>query len=214
MTNQDADTTVWLESYRQVKKARTFYAEKAWETIKFHILLSSSLISITVGAIALMHTSDVFINHGLLWKVLLVAMLSILPFTMLEILRVGSANFERECRRMCEQNSIIMKLEERFDLRAERTEREFPESEIHAVWGKQFPEDKTYVPERYLQKWNSSCEFVEWYMNPDRSDTFYGIMNRVFRIFNLASYGLIMIIIAIAIGHIVDFSLKTGLLVL
>jgi len=184
----------WLEFYKKTHNDKKFFAEKAWETIKLHILLSSSLISITIGTLALMHTSEVFLGFGTNEKSMLIAPLFILPFTMASILYIGSRNFDRECRRMYEQASIMMKLEEKFGFSVEEREEE----------RKQFLEDKTYVPERYSEKiWNSSSEFIKDVMSA--KDTLHGNMRRIFDIFFWVSVLLMILIWVVILAHQAGF---------
>lgn len=175
----------WLEFYRKASNERQFFAEKAWETIKFHIVLASSLISITVGALSLMLTSEVFLILPKIIKSLLTILVVILPITMLYVVGMGSRNFNRECKRMYEQISIIMKIEERLDLTQQR------------IKPKQFPRDTTYFPQRYDEKWDNSCQFINTMMR--RKDTLYGIMRGIFTLFKSVSWTLIAIIILFAI---------------
>lgn len=181
-------TNEWLELYRKTNAQRQFFADKAWETIKFHIVLLSSLISITIGTLAVIRTSEIFLtllNEKM--KFLLTVTLVILPITMLLIIRMARANFERECRRMYEQISIIMKLEEKMGFLVERTERE------------QFKEDNRYFPKRYYEPWNNSEKFVDDMMK--RKDTIHRNMGKIFTIFENISYVLMSLIVLIAILH-------------
>jgi len=185
-TNRD-----WLEFYKKAHNDQTFFAEKAWETIKLHILLSSSLISITVGTLVLMHTSEVFFRFGAKERIILIGSLLILPITMILILYIGFRNFSRECRRMYEQASILMKLEEKFGFSVEKRAKE----------RKQFLKDETYVPERYLEKiWDSSSEFIKDVML--RKDTLYGNMSPIFKIFLGVSVALIVSILIVILAHL------------
>lgn len=178
----------WLELYKKTNAERKIFAEKAWETIKIHIVLLSSLISITIGTLAVTHTSEIFLT--LLdekMKFLLNASLLILPIIMLRIIRTARLNFKRECKRMYEQISIIMKLEEKMGFLEERTE------------NKQFKDDKGYFPKRYYDKWDNSEKFVKDMMK--RKDTIYRNMRQIFSIFEIISYVLISLVVLIAILH-------------
>lgn len=179
----------WLEFYRRSNNIRYFFSDKAWETIKLHILLSSSLISVTIGALALMHTSGDYLALDKVMRFILVLLLVFLPVSMLLIVYQGSTNFVRECKRMYEQISIIMKLEEKLGLDGERTER------------KQFPKDDKYVPKRYDEIWNDSNQFIKDMMS--RKDTLYSNMFPIFRIFEGASFALIFSVIGVAILHMI-----------
>jgi len=185
-----------LELYKKTLKAQDFFAEKGWESIKFHILLSSSLVSITVGALIAMHTSSVF--NGLKYeaKGLLTSILAVLPITMFFVLRVGAKNFTRECKRMYEQSTIFFKLEERLGFWQDRDKNQM----------KGLPKDDKYFPNRYKEyftndKWSNSEDFVEDIMS--RGDTLYGNMKTIFKIFKISSVILIIIISIVTVLHII-----------
>ena len=110
----------WFQLYKKVYDDKVLFAEKAWETIKFHTLLSSSLISITVGALVGIHTSKTFLDLEPINKVILTAFFFILPLIMNRIVKIGFTNFRRECNRMYEQSAVLMKLEEKFGFMSRR----------------------------------------------------------------------------------------------
>jgi len=182
----------WIEFYKKAHDDKIFFAEKAWESIKFHILLASSLISITVGALIAMHTSRDFLqlyNHT---RAIFTLFLIILPFTMVLILQIGLKNFKRECKRMYEQSAILMKLERRFGFDQKRTEEEKKEV---------FFEEDTYNPRRYYEKrWNLTSSFINDMLSCCK-ENLYCIMNRIFKIFIVISIGLMVLIIGVALYH-------------
>jgi hypothetical protein len=181
----------WIEFYKKVHDDKKFFAEKGWESIKFHILLASSLISITVGALIAVHTSDVFLGLYNYTRAIFTGFLIILPITMFLVLRIGLKNFKRECKRMYEQASILMKLEERFDFSGERTEKK-----------KEFLKEKMYNPPRYYEtKWNLTSSFIDDMLSCCK-ENFYCTMSRIFKTFMGISIGLIILIIIVALGHI------------
>jgi len=188
-SNEDSK---WLEFYKKVLKRWLNFVDKAWETIKFHTLLLSSLVSITASALALMHTSDVFLKLGIVERVVLTGALLIFPITMLLILRIGLDNFNRTCRRMYERASVVMKLEEKFRLLGERTEK------------KQFPLDETYVPKKYVEKiWASSDDYIKDMML--EKDAFYSNMSRIFKLFWWLSWTLAAVIFVLILLHLIGY---------
>jgi hypothetical protein len=184
-----------IELYKRTLEHHHFFAEKAWESIKFHVLLSSSLVSITVGALVAMHTSDSFNGLSYEIKALFALVLVILPVLMIAILEVGSKNFTRECERMYEQTTISAKIEEKIGLWDDRDTQKMTK----------FPEDTKYFPNRYsddLKEENgqNSKKFVKDMMS--RKDYFHGIMKSIFKIFDVAGYVLIFVILAIFALHL------------
>ena len=166
----------WLEFYKKVYNEKQFFSDKAWKTIEFHILLSSSLISITIGALVLIYTSHI----DKLIRVVLTSSLLFLPSTMFLILRVGSRNFRRECDRMYQMVWILKELEKRE---------------------KDFSEEETYNLGRYYEETQNKTHFVKDMLC--RQDKFYSIMNNIFCIFQIISCLLIGFITAILIGLLI-----------
>ena len=185
----------WLEFYQRVNDSRQFYAEKAWETIKFHILLSSSLISVSLGTIALLHTSEVFLKMTGGMRAVLILPILLLPLAMYEIIRVGNRNFDRECNRMYEQAAIIMKLEEKFGFTSEKRNKE----KIN-----QITEEEKYLPPRYNEKkWLTTKAYIDDMMSCcQKKDNLYCNMRVIFRLFKYASIALSIFIIVLILLHI------------
>ena len=181
--------------YNKAYDAKKFLAEKAWESVRFHSVLLSSLISVTIGALVLTNTSEVFLTslNGLA-RALLTLSLVILPFTMLRLVQRGVTNFERECRRMYEQVSVLIKLEEKFGFFKDRTEKE------------QFPEETGYFPPRYYQKWTSSADFIKSVMS--QKDSLYGHMGPIFDIFKVSSYALMFAVVGATLWHLISYFLR------
>ena len=100
--------------------------------------------------------------------------------------KYGFENFERECRRMYEQTSILIKLEENFGFYGERPQKR-----------KTLPADKLYIPRRWLCD-QSQTDFQFVCNAMAKKDTLYGNMKPIFRIFQWLSV-VLMIIIAVLI---------------
>lgn len=180
-----------IEYYRKTWEHYEKNANYAWETIRLHTILSSSIISITIGTLSLLLTSETFQNQHLLLQIVLIASISILPVLMWELLTIGKKNFERECTRMYEELAIMMKLEEQLKINVER-ERGYI----------QFPEDKTYKPKRYFTLWNNTESFIENMMNVDK-ENFYSRMSKLFNIFIMFAYVLLIIIASIIVIQVI-----------
>ena len=69
----------WIEFYKKVHDDKQFFAEKGWESIKLHIPLAASLISITVGALVAVHTSKSFLDLNNYARFILTGSLVLLP---------------------------------------------------------------------------------------------------------------------------------------
>ena len=175
------NNSAWLELYKLTFGQERLLADKAWETIKFHILLSSSVISITIALLGYIQT----LTLSEIIKMLLTGSVAILPYTMVRMLNMGSRNFRRECERLYEQITIRMKVEDKLDLRRERKEAE----------KKLFPGDEKYIPARWDEKkWQSSKQFVDDMLSCLTRNNFYCIMRPIFSIFRIVSYFLMAII--------------------
>ena len=190
----------WVKLYERIVKEKHFFAEKAWETIKFHTLLSSSLISITIGGLVGLHTSAIFLEL-ILWKrLILLAILFILPYTMKKVVGIGFANFERECDRMYEHSAILIKLEEKLKFSQEREKNS----------SLPFPKDKTYLSPRFFEKeWESTNEFRKNMLDcSDTKNNLYCNMRKIFRLFDGISWILFCSIIIVIALHLVPWILN------
>ena len=191
----------WVKLYEKILKEKHFFAEKAWETIKFHTILSSSLISITIGALVGLHTSEIFLEL-ILWKrLILLSILFILPCTMKKVIGIGFSNFRRECDRMYEHSAILIKIEEKLGFRQER------EKNGNLI---NFSEDKTYLSPRFFEKkWTNTEKFRKDMLDcSDNKDSLYCNMKKIFELFNGASWILICSIIIVIGLHLVPWILN------
>jgi hypothetical protein len=196
-----------VKLYEKILKEKHFFAEKAWETIKFHTILSSSLISITIAALVGLHTSETFLGL-ILWKrLILLSILLILPFTMKKVIVIGFSNFERECKRMYEHSAILMKIEEKLKFRKER------EKTGNLTL---FPEDKKYLSPRFFKKkWANTDKFIDDMLNCNKKkDNLYCNMKKIFELFIDTSRILIFSIILVIALHLVPWIIKSILSIL
>ena len=167
------DMPYLVELHRHFTNQRISQANTGWETIKLNTVLSSALISLAVYSIIYVYTSEFFWKPEVLTfqdrfvvRILLLLIPIILGFINWRLHR----NFNRQCIRIYELASIVIKIEEKMGLHQERTEKE------------NFPNDKWYVPD----DWKDSCcctskKFVDDCMK--KKDAFYKSMVWVFRIF-------------------------------
>jgi len=190
----------FVKLYEKILKEKHFFAEKAWETIKFHTILFSSLISITIGALVGLHTSEIFLEL-ILWKrLILLSILFILPYTMKKVIEIGFSNFKRECDRMYEHSAILIKIEEKLGFRQERNK----------TGTITFSEDKTYLSPRFFEKkWINTDKFRKDMLDcSDKKDNLYCNMKKIFELFNNASWILICSIILVIGLHLVPWILN------
>ena len=171
-----------LELYKKAQDDKKFNADKAWETIKFRTTILSTFITVTLGLLSLINSLG--INAVL--KSFLTAVLVIFPVIMLEIISVGETNFKRECERMYEAITIMMKIEDTFPSRGELNQHN------------RFPDEDKYLPRRYEEEreemgnWKNTEEYVNDMLSSPHH--FYRNMKRIFPIFRDVSYFLLSII--------------------
>jgi len=191
----------WSEVFKKALEEKHFFADKAWETIKFHTVLSSSLVSITIGALVGLHTSEIFLKL-IIWKrLILLLILVILPYVMMKIIGIGFSNFKRECDRMYERSAILMKMEEKLGFFKNR------DKNGNLI----LSEDKTYLSPRFFEKkWKSTNEFRKDMLDcSDGKNNLYCNMEKIFQLFKGASWILICSILIITIGlHLVPWIIE------
>jgi hypothetical protein len=193
----------WDELYQKVLKEKHFFADKAWETIKFHTILSSSLISITIGALVGLHTSETFLELSIWKRLILLSILFILPYTMKKIIAIGFSNFERECERMYENSTILMKLEEKLGFFQEREKKE----------KLTLPQDKTYISPRSFEdkaekQWKTTKDFTRDMLNcVENKKNLYCNMKKIFELFSRAAWILAFSIIVVIGLHALSWIL-------
>ena len=168
MTKEDINK--WVDFHKYIANRHRFQTERAWETIKLFILVFSSLISIYFTLIIAMFKFEIIVKIPFYLRLFI---LSIFPFFLFLVCIVGWLNFRRQCRRMYELISILIKVQEKLGLLNSRTENKY------------FPEDKYYVSDGWLPNQRNSQEFINDLMK--KRDTFYGIMKKYFFIFIMFS---------------------------
>jgi hypothetical protein len=153
------------------------HADNAWETIKFNITLSSTLITVTLSLLGAIN----YLAINAVVKAFLTGALILFPIIMKEIVDVGEKNFKRECKRMCEATAILMKIEEEFPQRKGLSE------------NNHFYKDDKYTPRKWDSiKYPTTEKYIEAMMQT--RDTFYSSMRPIFPIFRCLSYLLLSII--------------------
>lgn len=168
--------------YAKAQDDLKFNGDKGWETIKLCITLSSTLITVIMGLLGAIN----YLPINLFVKALLIVALIPLPILMKIIVNISAKNFERECRRMYENMTILMKIEvelpERKDLSANRN----------------FNEETRYIPGEWEDgRFPNAKAFVTAMMQ--RKDKFYSNMSPIFSILRVSSYMLLSITCAIAL---------------
>jgi len=207
-----------IRFYEKVYEEKNLFAEKAWETIKLNITLQSSLISITLGTLALLHTSEIFFRIETIPRILLIGFLFVLPILMILIGNASSKNFKRECHRLYEQRAMMIKLEEDLGVRYRKHINQFSEEETYLpkeLLKEQYKFTKDFVKEmlkseRLSIKNRIENFFIEmkkeiFYKNMEEEERFgrmYSNLNSFFTIFNSISILLFIIIILTIILHI------------
>lgn len=156
----------WHLYYQRIIKNFERNAISAWETVKLLVVLSSSIISITLGANFLMQTSEWFLKQSIIMKSFLTGSTIILPGIMLIMLDTGKNNFTRECKRMYEHLSILIKIEEKYGMRGYRNKEHI----------KQFPEDKKYIVKRFDEIWKNSEQFRDKLTSTERDSFYYNMV--------------------------------------
>jgi len=112
---------------------------------------------------------------------------------MLGIVRIGSKNFDRQCRRMYNEATIIMKLEERFGVLGERAEK----------IRRHFPKEEKYVPTDWENTWDTTKEYRDKMMS--KNDAFYSNMSPIFKIFWWLSWALVSLIFVLILLHLTGY---------
>jgi hypothetical protein len=198
MTNEETEKPVELSDlYTKAQDDLEYNGDKAWESIKLCITLSSTLITITLG---LLGAIDYLPNYSV--KASLIFVLIIFPIMMYYIVDVTSKNFDRECSRMYENVTILMKIEDELPERKDLSNRNFTKENkyIPHRW------EKDYIsPQGEKNLFSDTEEFVKKMMK--KKDALYSNMKPIFSIFRAFSCVLLMLILAIFIivltqGHL------------
>ena len=166
MSNEQ--TQNWIELHRHFSERWNNWGKTTWETIKLNTLLSSALTSLSVYAIIYFYQSlqNLTVQDNILIRLLLM----IIPILLFIINEKGQINYKRQCRRMYEMTSIVIKIEAKMGLYEDRTEKEF------------FNKDEWYVPDYWKNlNFSKSEDFVDYQMK--KEDAFYQNMKWVFSLF-------------------------------
>lgn len=166
--------------YRKAQDDVKFNGDKGWETIKFCLTLSSTLITLTVSLLGAIN----YLSINVVVKAFLTLSLILIMVMMKKLVDVTEKNFDRECRRMYENIAILMKIEDelpqRRDLRDNRN----------------FKEEKEYIPDEWKKnQFLNTKAYVDAMMDGKKKDKFYSNMRPIFPIFRGLSYVVTAIII-------------------
>ena len=185
MTKEETEKSIELSDlYTKAQDDLKYNGDKAWETIKLCITLSSMLITVILGLLEVINYFS--INFSV--KVILILALIIFPIMMIKIVDVSSKNFYRECSRMYENVTILMKIEDELPQRRDLSD------------NRNFKEEKDYIPKRWKEiRFPKTDAFVDFMMDDKKKDKFYSNMKPIFSILKIFSYVLLSIICIIAI---------------
>jgi len=172
------------ELYSKAQDDLKFNGDKAWETIKFTVTLSSAIIAAIVGLIGV-----VISLTDLTSKIVLLVGLILVAIMLKEIVDFAERNFERECKRMYENMTILMKLENELPPRENKMNN--------------FEKEDYYIPEKWrTERYSDTDDFVNKMLKEDR---FYSNMKPLFTNLRRLSYILMAIVIAVLIITIVNY---------
>jgi len=181
----------WIELHRHFSENWDYRSNSTWETVKLNTALSSALTSLATYSIIYLYTNSFFWETSQFTTIernVVRTSLLLIPVILLIVNIMSYRNFKRQCKRMYDTLSVIIKIQEMMGLYDERSRKE------------KFPEDKWYVP----NYWKSLCfstskDFVEDSMK--NRDRYYKNMLWLFRIFGLVSIGLIIIETGLLLLH-------------
>ena len=173
-----------IELHRHFSSRWLGWGKTTWETLKLNIILSSALTSLTAYSIIYIYTSEFFWETPLLTQnirlIIRIGLISV-PITLILTNYIFHRNFHRQCKRMYQLTSIIIKIQEQMNLYAERPTN-----------SKYFPKDQWYVPDEWKDiSYQKSDEFVDDCMS--KKERFYKNMLPLFYMFVVISIFLIAI---------------------
>jgi hypothetical protein len=180
--------------YKKAQGDVEYQGDKGWETIKFCVTISSTLITATVGLLTVIN----YLPINVVIKPVLMLLLVPIMVIMERIVKVTKKNFNRECRRMYENITILMKIEDelpqRKDFKANRN----------------FKEEKEYIPQDWKKmQYSNTDEYVKSWMGDKKRPTFYSSMSPIFSLFQVISY-----VITIGVIIITVLTIMTSLKIL
>lgn len=141
-------------------------AKYSWEMIKFYTTLSSTIITVILGLVSVLFTSQDFLSMPIESKNIILFIPILLAILNIIILYVGYGNYKRECERLYERLGILMKLEQKLGFYdAKRSD--IDKSTI-------FKNDDLYIPNRWKKDWNydSEKDFIDIMTSSERNSYF------------------------------------------
>ncbi len=181
MEKEETKSIELVDLYAKAQDDLKFNGDKAWESVKLCITLSSTLITIVLGLLGVIN----YFSINILVKVVLILALIPFPIMMASIVYFLFKNFKRECRRMYENMSILMKIEDELPQRKDVSK------------DRNFNEENDYIPSLWKgQQYAKTEDFVKATMS--QSDRFYSNMQPIFSALKCFSYMLLGIIFIIA----------------
>ena len=185
MAKEETEKPIELSDlYAKAQDDLKYNGDKAWESIKLCITLSSMMITVILGLLDAIN----YLSINPLVKVLLIVGLIPFPIMMERFVYFLSKNFSRECSRMYENVTILMKIEDELPQRRDL-------SEI-----RNFKDEKEYIPYKWKKtKFPNTEAFVKAMMDDKKKDKFYSNLKPIFSILRVVSYMLLLIIVAIII---------------
>lgn len=175
-TNNIIDANNWIELHRHFSSRWDKWAEVIWETIKLNTILSSALTSLSVYSVIYFHqlVDKISIETNIIIRLFLL----IIPILLLMINRKSKKNYDRQCKKMYELVSIVIKIEEKLGLYENRLKKGY------------FRDDEWYVPDNWKKLCYSKSEkFVDNLMMSE--DAAHQNMLWIFSIFMMVSFALI-----------------------
>lgn len=181
--------------YTKAQDDLKFNGDKAWETIKFCVTLSSTLITVTVGLLGAINYLAI---DGVIKAFLIVALIPLI-IMMKRLVDVTEKNFERECRRTYKNLAILMKIEDELPQRKDLS------------GNRNFKQETKYIPLEWEKNQFLTTEAYVTAMMQGK-DKFYSNMRPIFPIFRRVSYvllAIVSVIIIITVAPILQSFLKT-----
>jgi hypothetical protein len=186
MEKEETKSIELSDLYAKAQDDLKLNADKAWESIKLCITLSSLLITVVLGLLE----AITYFSTNFPVKIVLIFALVPFPILMIKTVDFLSKNFKRECRRMYENITILMKIED-----------ELPQRRDLGDTGN-FNKEKEYFPDEWKKiKFLDTKEYVDTMMQ--RKDKFYSNMKPLFSVLYACSYVLLSAICIIAVIVIV-----------
>ncbi len=192
MAKEETEKSIELSDlYAKAQDDLKYNGDKAWESIKLCITLFSTLITVTLGLLGAIN----YLPVGFFVKASLIVTLIIFPIMLIIIVDFLSKNFHRECRRMYENATILMKIEDELPQRKDLSDSRNFMNETKYI---PYRWEKDYIsPEEGKNLFSDTEDFVNKMMQ--KKDALYSNMKPIFSFFRVFSYVLLAIIFAIAV---------------